>query len=232
MGTWPTAAEVRDTLKGAGYTAPLLDSVLTDAIDDAVARWEAATGWLPFVGGASTIARDFILDEGQRILQLDAGLRYSTAPELLLDGVALASTTTARWLPTNASLAGKPYTALQLLESGRPSRMPEATLTITGLWGYCASDAVPTAARAAVLAGACWEIASRQTAWRASEATATDGETDDTSGDTIRAAVQQTKEGDVDVQFATTQTERMAALEMWETLWRRGVNTYRRVRIT
>lgn len=233
MATWPTAAEVRDTLKGAGYTAPVVDADLESAVTDAVARWEAATGWIPFVGGSSAVARTFILFEGQRVLQLDAGLRTTTTPTLLSDGEALATTTTARWLPANADLTGRPYTGLMLLESGRPTRMPETTLTITGLWGYCASDAVPTDARAAVLAGACWDVASRQTAWRASEATATDGEASEEGiGETIRAAVARSKEGDVDVEYATTQTDRMAALDLWDTLWRRGLNAYRRTRIT
>lgn len=225
--TWPTAAEVRDALQAAGYSALVLDAALDQAVDDAVSQWQNRTGWHPFVGGASAVARDFVVERGQSVLYLDVPLRTSTAPTIQVNAVDLSSSYTAWWLPRNASIASRPYTALEMRSGNSRAYLPSGILTITGLWGWCDSDTVPTDARAAVLAEACRTIAAAQTSWRA---VARDGETDD-AGSTIVAPVTRAKEGDVDLEFSTTQTERMEALKAWEETFARTVRHYKPARI-
>ena len=225
--TWPTAAEVRAALKSAGFTALVLDATLDQAVDDAVAQWENHTGWHPFVGGASTVARTFEVTAGQSTLYLDVPLRTSTAPTIQANGSDLSASLTAWWLPRNASIASLPYTALEMRTSTRRAYIPSGIVTITGLWGWCDSDTVPTDARAAVLAEACRDIATAQTSLRA---VARDGETAD-DGSTIVAPITRAKEGDVDLEFSTTQTERMAILKSWEETFARTARRYKAVRV-
>lgn len=225
--TWPTAAEVRAALEYAGFTAHTLDAALDQAVDDAVAQWENHTGWHPFVGGASAVGRDFFVEYKTSVLYLDVPLRTSTAPTILVDGVALGSSYTAWWTPRNASIASRPYAALEMRSGNGRAYIPAGVLTITGLWGWCDSDTVPADARAAVLAEACRDIATAQTSWRA---VARDGETDD-SGSTIVAPVTRAKEGDVDLEYSTTQTERMAVLKSWEETFTRTARRYKPARV-
>jgi hypothetical protein len=88
------------------------------------------------------------------------------------------------------------------------------TLTASGIWGYCAFNAVPELARAAVLAHASLGIAAPSVQ----------------AGGATRV-LSQAEEGDVKYQWGSSIQERQAAVKAWQSDWQAAMAYYRRVKV-
>jgi hypothetical protein len=133
-----------------------------------------------------------------------------------LDGVALEAGSDYEMRPVAAPRKGQPYTYLYLPNRRLSRHTPEGglaahRLVVTGVWGYCAHDAVPELARQAVLAKAALNIANPATS----------------AGDATEA-VRRIEQGTVTIDYGTSAEERLSAVRAWESDWAAGLAKYRR----
>lgn len=143
---WPTDTELTDRLEGLGITTLPAGVDAQDMIDAAVEAFERATGYSPFLEGASrTLVYDPPFDY---VMDLVGGNTTVTAVEL--DGVALVSGTDYWTLPPNAAALNQPITGIRF--SGIVVGAPQS-VEVTGAPGY--HDEIPTPAWEAVMAMAC-----------------------------------------------------------------------------
>lgn len=217
MGTLPTSNSIQNALTAAGISASV--EACSSARSIAITAWESETGYVPFVAepaaseypvhvpGASTYG----------VIDLVGGILATGTPIVKLDGDTLVAGEDYQLAPVDAARRRIPYTQIKFLN--RRVGLASGPLLVTGRWGYCAADAVPEDAYDAILAYACLRIGSS-----AVQAATTSGE------DESRPVSRQTELG-VTTDFATSVTERTAALTRWESTWKAGLKKYRRVGI-
>lgn len=212
---WPTASDLEKALKEAGVPLPL-SSTSTSALAEAIERWEAQTGWLPFVALDTATQIEYPLDDhdrGTRLVDLRAGIPTGvTAPTLTLDDAALVAGYEEDYQlwPLDAARRGKPYQYVRL------SYHRKGLLKVTAKWGFCPTADIPEIAFQAVLAQAALIIAEPALA-KASTGDATSGRN-----------LQSVEEGDVKLVFGTSAAERMAAITSWQQQWASAVNLLKR----
>lgn len=212
MSQMPTNAELTTALTEAGIPVPG-SSRLTAALALAVEAWQDATGWYPFAAASGATADQVTLswpnDAAVVIVPFGGGIVSSaTAPVVELDESALTAGADYTLFPPDAPRRGVPYTYLKM----RNRRLTaQSVLTLSGVWGYCAYDAVPEVAKQAVLAKAALNIAAPEIQ----------------TGDATRQQ-SQIEQGTVKIQYGTSAEERLAAVHAWESDWATGLSSYRR----
>jgi hypothetical protein len=214
MSEWPTTTDLSEALDAAGMPVPLV-AVRTSALALAVAAFQDATGWYPFAAASGATAEESPLSLPSRslvsIVGLGGGLLTGTAPTITLNDTELVAADDYTLCPPDAPRKDQPYTYLKL----KYRKVSEAdTLTASGIWGYCAHNAVPELARAAVLAYAAMEIAAPAV-----------------QGGTATRVLVQAEEGDVRYQWGSSIEERQAAMRSWQASWDMAVKTYRRTKV-
>jgi hypothetical protein len=219
MSEWPTSSDLSDALTEAGITPPA-SGRLASALTLAIEAWEEATGYFPFAaaeGAAASAAPVYWpADASASVIDLGGAVLSSPAPSVALDGTALVAGSDYELRPVAAPRKGQPYTYLYLPSRRLSRHSPEGglaahRLVVTGVWGYCAHDAVPELARQAVLAKAALNIAAPATS--AGEAT---------------GAVKRVEQGTVTIDYGTSTEERLSAVRAWESDWAAGIAKYRR----
>lgn len=219
MSEWPTNSDLSTALTEAGITPPG-SSRLTSALTLAIAAWEDATGYYPFAAGqnATTTAAPVYwpADASASVIDLGGAVLSSTAPTVALDGTTLVAGSDYELRPVAAARTGQPYTYLYLPNRRLSRHTPEGglaahRLVVTGIWGYCAYNAIPELARQAVLAKAALNIANPATS----------------AGDATEA-VRRIEQGTVTIDYGTSTEERLAAVRAWESDWAAGLAKYRR----
>jgi hypothetical protein len=215
MGVWPTTSELRESLAGAGVPVPPVTSTLTSALSTAIAAWEDASGWYPFAAAQNAIAAASPLswpaDGSVSVIDFGGGVLTSTTPVVTLAGTALVAGTDYELRPVDAPRKARPYTYLKLLNRRLSGYYP---LTLTGIWGHCAYNAIPAGVVQAVLAHACLQIAAPSV-----------------QAGTAARSLSMVEEGDVKLQWGTTAEERLAAVRQWQSDWSDALKTYRRQRV-
>lgn len=211
MDTWPTTTQVSDALEEAGIPTPS-GSRLSSALALAKEAFEDATGWYPFAAvedaEPASLALSWPADAGVSIIDLGGGLLPGEDITLTLDDTTLTITDDYELRPTDAARKRLPYTYLKLV--GRRIGWDSA-LSITGVWGYCAYDAVPELARQAVVAHCCMAIGAPSVQAGTADRTVTEEE-----------------QGQVDLKYGTSIEERQSAMRLWKADWETGVRKYRR----
>lgn len=202
MSEWPTTTDLAEALNAAGIPVPVA-SVLTSALALSVEAFQDATGWYPFAASSSATAATVPLfwPDGAlvSIVSFGGGVLTSTTPTVTLDGSTLEVATDYILCPPDASRRGVPYTYLKLL---RRKVGNGNALTVSGIFGYCAYNAIPELARAAVLAYAAMDIAAPSI-----------------QAGTASRVLSQADEGDVRHQWGSSIEERQAAVRSWQTNW-------------
>jgi hypothetical protein len=214
MSEWPTNTELSDALEAAGIPVPA-SGVLASSLALAVSAFEDATGWYPFAAAEDATAQESTLSLPSRslvsVVGFGGGLLTGTAPTISLNDTDLVAGTDYTLCPPEAPRKGTPYTYLKL----RYKKVSSLdTLSASGIWGYCAHDAVPELARAAVLAYAAMEIAAPSI----QSGTATTGK-------------QRIDQGTVTIQYGSTIEERQAAVRSWQASWDMAVGHYRKQKV-
>lgn len=211
MAGLPTSADVVAALASAGVTATEGDCDL--ALAAAIEQWEAESGYSPFVASdTATEGRLYVPSSGTHtVISLGGGILPTGTITLSLAGEALDSTAYIL-KPESASRTGKPYTYLKLLT--RAVEADSGALTLSGRWGYCADDAVPSLVISALVGKAALEVAEPL---QSASARGGDG-----------AVYTKVGQGTVDLDLATSAAERMAALEGWKAQWEKTARIYRR----
>lgn len=211
MSEWPTTTEVSDALEEAGIPVPSTGR-LTSALALAIESFEDATGWYPFAAVESAEPASQSLswpaDAAVSIIDFGGGLLTGEDITLTLDDATLAITDDYELRPTDAARKRLPYTYLRLV--GRRIG-GDSALSITGVWGYCAFDAVPELARQAVIAHCCRAIGAPAV-----------------QSGTAGRAVTEEKQGQVDLKYGTSTEERQAAMRQWQDDWESAVKKFRR----
>jgi hypothetical protein len=209
MSEWPTYTDLSEALEAAGIPVPAA-GVLTSALALAVASFEGATGWYPFKAASGATAQESPISIPSRslvsVVSLGGGLLTSTVPTISLNDTDLVAADDYTLCPPDAPRKGQPYTYLKLKYEKVSS---DDILTASGIWGYCAHNAVPELARAAVLAYAAMEIAAPSI----QSGTATTGK-------------QRIDQGTVTIQYGSTIEERQAAIRSWQASWDMAVKHY------
>ena len=202
MSEWPTNTDLAEALNAAGIPVPVA-SVLTSALALSVEAFQDATGWYPFAASstatASTVPLFWPDSALVSVVSFGGGVLTSTTPTVTLDGSTLEAATDYILCPPDASRRGVPYTYLKLL---RRKVGNNNALSITGIFGYCAYNAVPELARAAVLAYAAMDIAAPSI-----------------QAGTATRVLAQAEEGEVKYQWGSSIEERQAAMRSWQTNW-------------
>ncbi len=214
MAALPTFSDVALALASAGISLEPSDAVVHLAT--ALEMWESATGYVPFVASDTASASPLYVPSSgiHRVIGLGGGVLTAGDHTLTLANVELVEGTDYQLCPVSASRSGKPYTYLKLLTS--PVSQASGALELTARWGYCADDAVPPLASAAIIARAALEAASP-----AMQASALSG-----------GSVQRVDQGSVKIEYGSTMTERTQAMTGWTQTWEAGVKAYSRNRVT
>lgn len=219
MAAWPTSDDLEDALTEAGIPVPGAGR-LSSALALAIEAFEAATGYTPFAAASEAEpATDTLYwpeDGSASVISLGGAVLSGESVTVTLDTTELTAGTDYELRPTNATRTGRPYTYLVLTNRRLSRRSPEGgiqagKLTLTGIWGWCASDAVPELARQAVLAYALLDIAAPQIQ----------------SGDATQGK-RKIDQGTVTIEYGTSTEERLAAVRAWEGDWERAVAHFRR----
>lgn len=223
MAGWPTITQVRDAVVAAGLPMPSATAANL-ALQSAIEAWESETRWQPFAAADSALASPvhIPLVGAYSVLSLGGGILPGSVTAITLGGEALTFSGTSpdvAFTPPNALVRGRPYTCLKLLRRQVHGSCGE--LVVTGRWGYCAADAIPADAAQAVLARVCLDLG----------APGVQGQALVTSEEECDAPLEQVDEGQQARKFATSVTERTAALTRWEDLWKGAVKSYRRVSV-
>lgn len=214
MSEWPENSDLSEALDAAGIPVPV-SGVLTSALALAVGAFEDATGWYPFAAQENAAAEDANLSTPSRslvsVVGFGGGLLTAAAPTITLNDTVLVVADDYTLCPPDAPRRGQPYTYLKL-KYKKVSNLD--TLTASGIWGYCAFDAVPELARAAVLAYAAMEIAAPRI-----------------QGGTARRVLSEADEGGVSYQWGSSIDERQAAVRSWQASWDMAVARYRQQKV-
>jgi hypothetical protein len=214
MSEWPTNTDLSEALDAAGIPVPAA-GVLTSALALSVASFEGATGWYPFAAASGATAQESPISIPSRslvsVVSLGGGLLTSTAPTISLNDTDLVAADDYTLCPPDAPRKGQPYTYIKLKYE---KVCDKDTLTASGIWGYCAHNAVPEMARAAVLAYAAMEIAAPSI-----------------QGGTAKRVLAQADEGDVRYQWGSSIEERQAAVRSWQTNWDMAVSKFQQRRV-
>ncbi len=147
--TWPGVGDLQALLVGAGIltdppsaAAQLLpwDTFLAAAI----ARWEAATGYKPFLAGAAAVRR--FSPSGAKVVRV-GGLAELVS--ITIGGTLYTEGVNVFLMPEGAAEEGKPY---QWLEFAYPLYGSPRSIVVNGKWGH--STTIPDDAFLAVLSKA------------------------------------------------------------------------------
>lgn len=152
---WPINTDVNARIAAAGLTAPS-DTARTDVfIAAAVEWWNQQTGYNPFRGATGTrvfdppgsISGHFANPiGGGSVLMLDNGI--VTLTSLSINGVAKTLGTDFWMKPDNAAGEGRPW---EMVKFAYPIFGTPQTISIVGVWGFCAAAAIPELAWQSVL---------------------------------------------------------------------------------
>lgn len=184
----------------------------------AAARWEKATGWIPFLAAESPTTRRIYQEDGARFWDLGGGVIPGTVTGATLYG--LYGDATGQALTYDDQYRFEPY-----LPQNRPHeliRMGYARagiLALTARWGYC--TVLPADVYDAILSDA---AASLYDSLRGALASGADGSNGGGGGD-----IQEVQQGELTVRFATSPAERRALYSGWTATVQAAVNRYRRV---
>lgn len=215
MGTLPTSDNIKSALCAAGITATL--SVCSSARSVAITAFETETGWVPFV--ASDTAAEYPVHvpgaSTYATIDMGGGILPTGTPVVKIDGDTLEAGTDYQLAPVDAARRRVPYNYIKFLN--RRIGLSSGPLLVTGRWGYCDDGAVPEDAYDAILAYACLRIAS----------SVVQAQTTNAAAD-ARPIARQNELG-ITTDFATSVTERTAALTRWEETWKAGLKSYRRL---
>lgn len=166
---YPADTDLREYLRSLRlFDADEEDAVfgalrLDQRIREAVAEWERATGYQPFLAAGAATERPFdppgppssagLTRGGGRVLDLAAGLATFTSLVVGVTATTPAGTALTRntdfWLyPLDAEAEGRPWDRVEFasLQTGAPN-----SVRITGRWGW--STTVPDDAWGAILVG-------------------------------------------------------------------------------
>jgi hypothetical protein len=217
---WPTIGQVQGALADAGLSASASDA--SRSLASAIKAWETETGWQPFVASASPLASPIYVPISGTHAALDfgGGVLPGSVTAITLGGEPLTfsgESPDVALSPGDAARKSRPLTYLKLLRRRVCAR--EGELVVTARWGYCDASSVPADAAAAVLARACLDLAAPRVQERA------------TSGGEECAPLESLDDGQSDRKFATSVTERTAALSRWEGEWEMTVKIYKRTQV-
>jgi len=209
-GGYPTAADIQGLLTQAGITADATELATYAAA--AVSEWEQATGWKPFLAGATDQTRRYTPEEwGMATLDLGGGLVELTS--VVVNDTTLTLTDDFFLEPASAPEDGEPYTWVEFRSRVRGQRQ---CIEVTGRWGYC--DELPSDVFAAIRAKAALLAAEPAVRAALNATTAASGR------------LRRVTEGDVTHEYSegTSVTERRAVFEAWAAQWNTAVTRYRR----
>lgn len=155
--SWPSTTDLTSFL-GAISGLTYSSGLVTSSRVTAAVRWlERETGWIPFQGASATRTFDppgsgasYLANYkgGERFLRLDAGLVSVTSMTV---GTTAFTEGTDFWLMGNSA----PY---QVIEFAVPVLGAARSVSIVGVWGFCAAASIPDDAWQAVLYHAAGEV--------------------------------------------------------------------------
>ena len=211
---YPVAADIVSRLAQAGIVATVAD--VSDHLATAIDEWERGTNCRPFLASGAATTRRFTPDRaGTRVLDLGTGAVEIVS--VVVDGQTLTADQGYFAGPENAPDNGEPFT---VIEFNGYVFGPPRSIVVSARWGYAADNAMPPAARGAVMGRAAL-LAAEPLMQKALAAAAESG----------AGAVTRVKEGDVEREFATSVTERRALFEQWEKQWAAALRQFRIVSI-
>lgn len=143
---YPVAADLASYLSAHGVGASDLarvDGLFESALESAVAAWEGATGYSPFLVAEDDAETTRAIPAHSNPIELGAGLLTFSALEQ--DGTALADPYREY---RNSRIPERPIHAFGWAAYGYPYH-PYTDVTITGLWGACTT--LPADVRQAIL---------------------------------------------------------------------------------
>jgi len=133
---WPTSTELTTYATGMGVTVPT-GAVLADYLAAAIAEWEDATGWRPFLGALVATTRRYDAP-GSYLLDLRGGFTSITGVSVGLssgdtDGSALTEGTHYWPWPEDAPSRRRPYWGIKFADAqhGWPQ-----SIAVTGRRGF------------------------------------------------------------------------------------------------
>lgn len=208
----PVAADLEALLAQAGI-APMEPALYTAAIAEALERWEAATGYVPFVASETATASSYdITDRGRgtQMVNLGAGIPTGTTVSATLDGTAITAGYEEDYelWPLDSVRRKRPYNYIKL---AYPSI---GRLVVTAKWGFCLEADLPETVTQALLAYAALSIAEPDLA-----------KSSNGQGAGNIASIDQ---GDVKIDWATSAAERTRHLTSWQMQWDTAVRMYKR----
>lgn len=214
---WPDSTDLINYLAASGLvsaTPTALEQLLDmeGALRAGIDRWEDTTHFWPFLStGDATEARRFASPYPSNLLDLNGGLVTITRVTVgvtytVSSGADYTVNQHYRLLPRDAAPRRKPWTQIEFIygmvgyDSGE--------IEVTGEWGYCTDDNLPSAARRGVLAMAAMDLLPQMN--RA-----------------LSQGLVRWTEGDVTKQYATP--DQLAA--GWQSVVEGAIMPYRRLRI-
>ena len=207
---YPAAADIVFRLAQAGIVATAND--VSEHLATAIDEWERGTNCRPFLAGQAATTRRFTPDRaGTRVLDLGTGAVEIVS--VVVDGQTLTADQGYFAGPENAPDNGEPFT---LIEFNGYVFGPPRSIVVSARWGYANENALPPAARGAVMGRAA--ILAAEPLMQKALASGTSG-------------VVRVKEGDVEREFATGVTERRALFEQWTGQWTAALRQFRIVSI-